>query len=134
MLSYNNNCFSLTAPTAVALGCFDGVHIGHRAVIREAVAIAKEQGINSAVWCFDSPPKNFFIKNSAPLLTTPEEKIALISELLVDVTVCVPFDNDIGNYAEMLCDFFVFYTFFLTKLFERFPKGLFIKYAKKGAF
>lgn len=97
MISYTNNGFALSAPTAVALGCFDGVHIGHRAVISETVNIAKQSGIQSAVWCFEAPPKNFFIKNSAPLITTPSEKIALISELGVDVAVCVPFDTDIGS-------------------------------------
>ena len=97
MISYTNNGFALSAPTAVALGCFDGVHIGHRAVISETVNIAKQSGVQSAVWCFEAPPKNFFIKNSAPLITTPSEKIALISELGVDVAVCVPFDTDIGS-------------------------------------
>jgi riboflavin kinase/FMN adenylyltransferase len=97
MFSYNKNDFSLNAPTAVALGCFDGVHIGHRAVISEAVTIAKQRGIQSAVWCFESPPKNYFLKDSAPLITPPDEKISLISDLGVDVVVCVPFDMDIGG-------------------------------------
>ena len=97
MFSYNKNDFSISTPTAVALGCFDGVHIGHRAVIREAVTIAGQRGIQSAVWCFESPPKNYFVKDSAPLITPPEEKISLISEIGVDVVVCVPFDMDIGG-------------------------------------
>ena len=106
MFSYNNNDFVLSAPTAVALGCFDGVHIGHRAVIREAVTIATQRGLWSAVWCFEAPPKNFFIKDSAPLITTPSEKISLISELGVDIAVCVPFDTNIGKLSpdEFFCE------------------------------
>ena len=53
------------------------------------------KGIDSPLTT-DWLPKNFFINNSAPLITTPEEKIKLISELSVDITVCLPFNTDIG--------------------------------------
>lgn len=96
MISYKTNDFESPAPSVVALGCFDGVHIGHSAVISKAVSIAKERSLMSAVWCFDSPPKNFFDPSSAPVLTTPNEKRKLIEALGVELLVCVPFDLNIG--------------------------------------
>ncbi len=104
MISYTNNDFSLSSPTVVALGCFDGVHTGHRAVISQAVELAKRLSLKSAVWCFDAPPKNFFLPNSAPVITAADEKLRLISELGVDVAVCVPFDMSIGSLSPE--DFF----------------------------
>ena len=44
--------------TAVALGNFDGVHVGHQALIREAVSKAKETGCKSCVFTFSTHPKN----------------------------------------------------------------------------
>ena len=45
-------------PCCIALGNFDGVHLGHQALIRRAVAKAKESGLKSAVFTFSSHPKN----------------------------------------------------------------------------
>lgn len=72
---------------AVALGTFDGVHIGHRAVIEEAVSRARACGGLAAVWCFSTPPKQFFSSEPAPMICTPEEKAELIAALGVDVLI-----------------------------------------------
>ena len=50
-----------TVDTVVALGCFDGVHMGHREVIRTAKAQAIRLGLPLAVLTFAQPPKNYFI-------------------------------------------------------------------------
>ena len=99
MIFHNTHEFKISSPTAVALGCFDGVHLGHKAVISEAIASAKHLSVLSAVWCFEEPPKNFFFPNSARVITTVAQKAELISELGVDVTVCVPFDNAIASLS-----------------------------------
>lgn len=83
-------------PSVVALGCFDGVHLGHRAVILRAVRWAKELGLSSTVFAFESSPKNYFVPNSVPQLTDREAKIALLEALGVDTVVCVPFDQTIA--------------------------------------
>jgi FAD synthase len=44
--------------SVVALGCFDGVHIGHSKIISSAVTAAKERSLTSVVWSFQAPPKN----------------------------------------------------------------------------
>ncbi len=72
---------------SVALGTFDGVHIGHRAVINTAVSAAKENGGISAVWCFDMPPRTFFTDEPIEVILSPEEKRDKIEALGVDILV-----------------------------------------------
>ena len=61
-------------PSVVALGCFDGVHLGHAAVIEKAVKTARALGCPCTVWTFAEPPKNFFLENAVPLITDVTEK------------------------------------------------------------
>ena len=96
MILYNDYTHAVSAPSVVALGCFDGVHIGHRAVIEEAVRIAKESGLSSTVWTFSEPPKNFFAPGSVQVLTDKAEKCRRIAELGVDVMFCVDFTEQIA--------------------------------------
>ena len=90
--------------TVIALGCFDGVHAGHRKVISTAVEIAKELSVSSAVWTFDRSPKNYFSPHSVPTITDFEEKRVLVEALSVDKFICVPFGPDIFEITPV--DFF----------------------------
>ena len=96
MILYKDDKYVAKTPCVVALGCFDGVHIGHRAVIAQAVETAKQMGLASAVWTFGEPPKNFFAPGSVQVLTDKEEKCRLISDLGVDMLFCVDFTADIA--------------------------------------
>lgn len=96
MILYNDDKYVANAPSVVALGCFDGVHIGHRAVIEMAVKIAKQMDLASAVWTFGEPPKNFFFPESVKLLTDKAEKCRRISDLGVDMLFCVDFTGEIA--------------------------------------
>jgi riboflavin kinase/FMN adenylyltransferase len=79
---------------ALALGTFDGVHAGHRAVIGRAIALASERGLTSAVVTFDRHPLAVVDPARAPrLLTSTEEKVRLIGELGPDELVLLPFDE-----------------------------------------
>ena len=60
----------------IALGFFDGVHLGHQALLRTAVQRAEEWGMTPAVFTFDRSPKEFVTGVSVPLLTTAEERAA----------------------------------------------------------
>ena len=84
-------------PTVVALGCFDGVHLGHAAVIGETRRQAQACNVACAVWTFAEPPRNFFAPRSVPLLTDQESKGCLIEELGADLFFCVPFDETVCN-------------------------------------
>ena len=56
---------------AVAIGNFDGVHPGHRAVINEAGLIARDEGVPWAVLTFEPHPRQLFTPNQPPFRLTP---------------------------------------------------------------
>ncbi len=87
MITLNGPFPMLGEPTVIALGTFDGVHVGHQAVIRRAVASAEEHGVKSCVWCFEYPPKNFFSGGKSELLLESDEKASVISSLGVDILI-----------------------------------------------
>ncbi len=99
---------SLSVPFAastVAIGTFDGVHVGHRAIIRRAVEDARRHHRPALVFTFDRHPIAFFAPERAPqLITTPEQRIALISELGVDGLVIARFE---ATLAELPPDVFL---------------------------
>lgn len=83
--------------TAVALGVFDGVHIGHQTLIRDAVDVATRRELTSCVVTFDRDPDQIVTPhNAAPQLTTLAEKLALISALGPDFVLVVPFDAELA--------------------------------------
>lgn len=80
---------------AIALGFFDGVHLGHQALLRRTVERAVEHGMTPAVFTFDRSPKAVVTGQEVPLLTTPEERICVIRALFPIETVLVaPFDRE----------------------------------------
>jgi riboflavin kinase/FMN adenylyltransferase len=95
------------APTgrAVALGTFDGVHMGHRQVIARARAWAAEHGARSAVVTFDPHPLRVLRPDDAPrLLTTTPIKLELIAALAVDEAIVIPFTDELSRMsAEDFC-------------------------------
>ena len=77
----------------VALGNFDGVHLGHQAVINEAGTMACEKGALFAVMTFEPHPKRFFHPDREPFLLTPfRAKTQLIKELGADLCLMQHFD------------------------------------------
>lgn len=76
--------------TCVTLGKFDGVHCGHRLLLRKLSEEKKRSGRMSVVFTFDFHPGMFF-GDSAKLIYTQEEKKAILSECGVDVLVAYPF-------------------------------------------
>jgi len=98
-------------PRALAIGTFDGVHVGHRAVIERALEIAAERGITSTVVTFDRHPLEVVDPARVPrLLTPPAEKLRLLAELGPDEVVVLPFDARLAGLspedfcAELLAD------------------------------
>lgn len=78
----------------IALGFFDGVHLGHQALLKTAVERAKEHGMESAVFTFDRSPKEFVSGAAVPLITSAEERRQVISRLFPIHNVIVePFDE-----------------------------------------
>jgi riboflavin kinase/FMN adenylyltransferase len=81
--------------TAVTIGAYDGVHIGHRAVLAELRRLADARGLETVVVTFDRHPAAVVRPESAPrLLTGLDQKLeALQATGSVDRTVVVPFDK-----------------------------------------
>ena len=104
MKSYSTINYTAKTPTVVALGCFDGVHLGHRKVIQKARSIADALGISCSVWTFDEPPRNYFLKNPVGLLTDKKQKTELISSIKVDKFISVPFTKETAKISAE--DFF----------------------------
>lgn len=87
------NNFGVKHPGAVAaLGSFDGLHLGHRAIIKKLVARAKKIGHDSVVITFDPHPRQVLSKDKAPcLLTSLPEKCQMLESLGVGVMAVIRF-------------------------------------------
>lgn len=75
---------------AAALGSFDGLHLGHRQVIGNTLSAP---GLRPAVITFQQNPSVSLQKKPVPLLTTNEQKLALLKEMGVEVVYLLPFDR-----------------------------------------
>ena len=89
----------LTAPAwpgeraVVTIGAYDGVHLGHQAVIRQVRHLAADLGARSAVVTFDHHPATVVRPESAPkLLTDDDQRLELLTATGLDATVIVHFD------------------------------------------
>ena len=93
-------------PRALAIGTFDGVHVGHRAVIGRAVALAAERGLLGSVVTFDRHPLAVVDPSHAPRLLTPlAEKIRLIEKLGPEELVLLTFDEGLAALTPAgFCD------------------------------
>jgi riboflavin kinase/FMN adenylyltransferase len=81
--------------TVVTIGAYDGVHLGHRAVIAEVRRLAAERGCETAVVTFDRHPATVVRPESAPkLLTDLDQKLELLESTGVDYTLVVHFDRE----------------------------------------
>lgn len=79
---------------AVAIGNFDGIHLGHRELLLQTRRLAGERGAPSVVLSFEPHPAKVLSPDFAPLLiTTTERKIALLEGEGVDALVLQPFDK-----------------------------------------
>jgi len=80
--------------TVVTIGAYDGVHVGHQAVIADVRRLAAERGCRSAVVTFDRHPATVVRPESAPkLLTDLDQKLELLEAQGVDMTVVITFDE-----------------------------------------
>ncbi|MEF9951222.1 MAG: bifunctional riboflavin kinase/FAD synthetase [Clostridium sp.] len=92
---------SSSEPICVALGTFDGVHRGHQAIIREAVDIAKQMGIKSAVLTFNQHPRSILFETGGPkIITDNSSKATIIETLGVDYLFFVNFDKTLKDMED----------------------------------
>ncbi len=85
-------------PKVVAIGSFDGVHLGHRALLARALAAARERRLPLLVYTFDPPTKVF--TQGAPVLTTLSEKAELLAGAGAEIVLAVPFDAEFAKRSK----------------------------------
>ncbi len=90
----DGRCPTPEVGSAITIGAYDGVHLGHRAVIAEVRRRAEELGVRSAVVTFDRHPAMVVRPESAPrLLTDLDQKLELLADTGIDVALVVHFDE-----------------------------------------
>lgn len=78
----------------VTIGNFDGVHLGHQAILRQVQARSEEIAAPAMLICFEPQPKEFFDLYNAPArLTRFREKVELLAEHGIDEVLCLKFDE-----------------------------------------
>jgi riboflavin kinase / FMN adenylyltransferase len=98
----------LPGPVFLAIGVFDGVHLGHQSVISTSTSHARSAGGTPVVITFDPHPLKVLRPQNAPhLLTATQHKIALIRDLGVEHLLVIPFDKNFAatppeNFIEHL--------------------------------
>ena len=90
MLIFRGLHSSDSQPVALTIGNFDGVHLGHQALLRDLGTAARTHGLQTAVVIFEPHPREFFTPQQAPVrLTSLREKLELFAGFGVDrVHIC----------------------------------------------
>ncbi len=87
-------------PTAVTLGNFDGVHRGHRVVLNELVARARERDLAPVAVTFDPHPIAVLRPDEAPaMLTSLEQRLRLISQVGLRGILVMPFTHELAQWT-----------------------------------
>ncbi len=94
----------LKVPTAIALGNFDGLHLGHQAVIRPVLPGNIAPELTSTLVSFSPHPREFFGQNQRSLLTTLAEKIKILGKMGIEQLVLLDFNQGLAslNAAEFM--------------------------------
>jgi riboflavin kinase/FMN adenylyltransferase len=84
-------------PSVVALGIFDGVHLGHRAILGTAITRAREAGLEAVACTFEPHPMEVLQPDRAPRpITTLADRLVLIGEAGVDAAVVLAFPRELA--------------------------------------
>ncbi|MDO4223251.1 MAG: riboflavin biosynthesis protein RibF, partial [Acinetobacter sp.] len=87
-------------PLAMTIGNFDGVHLGHQAVIQQLKHIAQKQQLQTAIMLFEPQPLEFFLGgNAPPRITSFREKIKYLQQLDIDFIILVRFDEQFRQHS-----------------------------------
>lgn len=85
-------------PSALTIGNFDGVHAGHRRILRRVCAIAQERGLKPSVLTFHPHPATVVAPGRAPhLMTSPEQRCALMAEEGIQQALILPFTPKVAQ-------------------------------------
>ena len=81
----------------LAIGNFDGVHLGHRDIITRCVALARAEGVPAVVMSFEPHPREFFGRTNEPLrIFSPKQKALALKALGVDALLLLRFNHELA--------------------------------------
>src|ERR1043165_6330909 len=82
-------------PSALTIGNFDGVHFGHRQILRRVRELAEERGWKPSVLTFDPHPTRVVAPERSPRLrTSPDRRVELMSEEGIEQVLILPFTTE----------------------------------------
>ena len=91
---------ALSRGCAVTIGNFDGVHLGHQALIKKVVLEAREAGLPTVVITFNPHPLEVVMgENAPPMLMSLQHKLECLADLGVDLTLVIPFTREIADLS-----------------------------------
>lgn len=96
--------FDTRRPIFATMGMFDGMHLGHLALLRQLIVWAKTHGGYSSVITFDRHPREVVFSNSPRIITPLNQKLYILSRLGVEGTIVIPFTDEI---AQMEAESFI---------------------------
>ena len=94
----------IRVPTAIALGNFDGIHQGHRLVLRSIIkshSTLQQPHIYSSVVSFTPHPREFFTGEKRQLLTPTTEKAELLKDIGIEQLILLPFNADLAALTPL---------------------------------
>jgi riboflavin kinase/FMN adenylyltransferase len=100
VISKNINNITQLDRSALTMGSFDGMHVGHMEVINTVKSVAKKKDIPTAVITFDPHPKTVINNNGQEKwfnITSTNKKLEILEQNGIDYVWLVPFDNDFAN-------------------------------------
>ncbi len=85
-------------PSAVAIGNFDGLHSGHRGIMRQLTSEARARGLVPAVLTFDPHPAQVLAPDRAPkLIMTVDQRLRALEEEGIEAVLCLPFSIEFAR-------------------------------------
>lgn len=100
MLVFRKIPETASTPTVLTIGNFDGLHLGHRAMMERLVAKARELGLPPSVMTFEPHPREVFAPEQAPArLTSMREKLNLLESCGVERTYVCRFDRKLASLS-----------------------------------
>src|SRR5947209_16967415 len=85
-------------PSALTIGNFDGVHAGHRGILRRVRQIAETHGWKASVLTFDPHPTKIVAPARTPkLMTMPEQRCGLVRHEGIQQVVILPFNEEVAR-------------------------------------
>lgn len=84
--------------SAITIGGYDGIHLGHRMLIRSMVEYGRENNVPSILITFNPSPYIFFKRShNSGNITLPHERAEIIEQIGVDYLITLPFTNELAN-------------------------------------